>query len=100
VIRTAADEVEAQYKDAGMMPPAVKAQAEHWRRTAQRYETEPETNEGRKELSARAKAHEAGTVRNLVCEAMMMGSKGASYGYRERPVGPASCWSRSEGRFQ
>ena len=59
VIRTAADEVEAQYKDAGTMPPAVKAQAEHWRRTAQRYETEPETNEGRKELSARAKAHEA-----------------------------------------
>ena len=59
VIRTAADEVEAQYKHAGTMPPAVKAQAEHWRRTTQRYETEPETNEGHMELSARAKAHEA-----------------------------------------
>ena len=39
------------------MPAAVKAQIEHWRKTAQRYETEPETNEGRKELAARAKVH-------------------------------------------
>jgi len=57
--RTAAEEVEAQYKDAGNIPPAVKAQADKWRATAQRYESEPQTNEGRKELSARAKAHEA-----------------------------------------
>lgn len=59
IVRTAADEVEAQYKDAGNMPPAIKAQADRWRTTAQRYDTEPETNEGRKELSARAKMHEA-----------------------------------------
>ena len=59
VVRTAAEELEAQYKDAGNMPPAVKAQIEQWRKTAQRYDSEPETNEGRKELMARAKTHEA-----------------------------------------
>ena len=31
-----------------------------------------------------------GTVRNFVCEAMMMGTEGASYGDRERHPGPAS----------
>jgi hypothetical protein len=36
----------------------VKNQVDQWRKTAQRYETEPETNEGRKELIARAKTHE------------------------------------------
>ncbi len=59
LVRTAAEELEAQYKDAGNMPPAAKAQVEKWRETAQRYETEPSTNEGRKELMARAKAYEA-----------------------------------------
>jgi hypothetical protein len=59
IVRTAAEELEAQYKDAGNMPAAVKAQADKWRATAQRYDSEPETNEGRKELSARAKMHEA-----------------------------------------
>ena len=33
---------------------------------------------------------EQGTVRNLVCEAMMMRIEGASYGDRERATGPAS----------
>ena len=56
----AADAVEAQFKDGGQtMPPGLKKQAETWRTTAQRYETEPETGEGRKELAARAKAKEA-----------------------------------------
>jgi hypothetical protein len=59
VVRTAAEELDAQYKDAANMPVAVKAQIEQWRKTAQRYDTEPETNEGRKELMARAKMHEA-----------------------------------------
>jgi len=59
VIRTAADEAEAQFKDAGNMPPALKAQVDRWRSTAQRYESEPDTNDGRKELNARAKAYEA-----------------------------------------
>jgi hypothetical protein len=59
VVRTAAEELDAQYKDAGNMPAAIKAQLEQWRKTAQRYDSEPETNEGRKELMARAKTHES-----------------------------------------
>lgn len=59
MVQITVEETEAQYKDAGNMPPAVKAQIDQWRRTAQRYGTEPETNEGRKELMARAKGHEA-----------------------------------------
>ncbi|MCW5737273.1 MAG: DUF4337 domain-containing protein [Enhydrobacter sp.] len=58
-LRTAADAVEAPFKDGAQpMPAALKAQLDTWRKTAQRYESEPETNEGRKELSARAKAKE------------------------------------------
>jgi hypothetical protein len=37
---------------------ALKKRVESWKATAQRYDTEPETNEGRKELAARAKAAE------------------------------------------
>ena len=33
------------------------------------------------------------TVRNSVCEAIMMEGKGASYGYRERPAGPTFSWA-------
>ena len=58
-LRTAADKAEATFKDTPQgMPAAMKAQAERWRQTAQRYETEPETGEGRKELVARAKTKE------------------------------------------
>ncbi len=56
VIRTAAEEVEAEFKDREM-PPALKEQAAKWRATAQRYESEPDTREGRKELSESALAH-------------------------------------------
>jgi hypothetical protein len=59
LVRTAAEEMEAQYKDAGTMPPAVKAQVDQWKQTADRYESEPSTNEGRKELMARALVYEA-----------------------------------------
>jgi hypothetical protein len=38
---------------------AVSHRIERWRQTADRYETEPATNEGRQELMARAKAAEA-----------------------------------------
>lgn len=59
-MRTAADAVEAQFKEPGQtMPAGLKKQAETWRTTAQRYETEPETGEGRKELATRAKLKEA-----------------------------------------
>jgi hypothetical protein len=58
-MRTAAEEAEATFKDSAQgMPAAMKAQTERWRQTAQRYETEPETGEGRKELMARAKVKE------------------------------------------
>ena len=59
-MRTAAEEAEATFKDSPQgMPAAMKAQTERWRQTAQRYESEPETGEGRKELMARAKVKEA-----------------------------------------
>lgn len=38
---------------------AIQKQIESWAQTAQRYDTEPETQEGRKELAARAKQAEA-----------------------------------------
>ena len=53
VLRTAAEEVEA-----GNMNEAAKKQAAKWKDTAQRYQSEPETNEGREQLAARAKAAE------------------------------------------
>jgi hypothetical protein len=66
VVRTAADQAEAEFKDGAQgMPAAMKAQAERWRQTAQRYETEPETGEGRKELAARAKVKEAHRDKSL-----------------------------------
>jgi len=58
-MRTAADAVEAPFKESAQpLPAGLKTQIETWRKTAQRYESEPETNEGRKELAARAKAKE------------------------------------------
>ncbi|MFI5030898.1 MAG: DUF4337 domain-containing protein [Reyranellales bacterium] len=58
-MRTAADAIEANFKDGGQpMPDGLKKQVETWRQTAQRYETEPATGEGRKELAAKAKVKE------------------------------------------
>ena len=57
LVRTAAEEMKVAA--AGVSEPAAKEamekQIEAWQKTAARYESEPETNEGRKELSARAK---------------------------------------------
>src|SRR3954471_15196695 len=65
-MRTAADSIEATYKDGPQpMPAAVKKQMDTWRQTAQRYETEPETNEGRKELAARAKMKDAARDKSM-----------------------------------
>ena len=50
VLRTAAEDVEA----AGASE-AQKRQAAKWKETAQRYQSEPETGEGREQLAARAK---------------------------------------------
>jgi hypothetical protein len=51
-IRTAAENAEAQYGDKA--PERMKRQSDAWRKTADRYESEPEKGEGRKELQARA----------------------------------------------
>jgi hypothetical protein len=53
VLRTAAEEV--QVSDKG---DAAKKQVEKWRDTAQRYQNEPDTGEGRDQLAARAKEAE------------------------------------------
>ncbi|MEK7877511.1 MAG: DUF4337 domain-containing protein [Pseudomonadota bacterium] len=60
VLRTATEEVELDLQRG--LPPgaqqAVEQRAAAWRKTAERYDSEPETGEGRKELAARAKAAE------------------------------------------
>jgi len=43
----------------------IDKQVAAWRKTAERYDSEPETNEGRKELAARAKATEQRRDRSL-----------------------------------
>jgi hypothetical protein len=53
VLRTAAEELEAASSS-----DLSKKQIAKWRETAQRYQSEPETNEGRDQLAARAKAAE------------------------------------------
>jgi Domain of unknown function (DUF4337) len=60
LVRTAAEELKLEAAGAG--DPAAKEamdkQVEAWQKTAARYESEPETSEGRKELSARARKAE------------------------------------------
>jgi len=56
-VRTAAEEMEAQF--GAKAPEGVRKQIDAWKKTAERYQSEPETNEGRKELMARAKEGEA-----------------------------------------
>ena len=53
VLRTAAEEMES-----GTATEAQKKQAAKWKDTAQRYQSEPETGEGREQLAARAKEAE------------------------------------------
>ena len=60
VIRTAAEQSELITKDE-----KSQKQIDAWRKTAERYQSEPETNEGRKELAERAKAAEAKRDRSL-----------------------------------
>ncbi|AOO83918.1 DUF4337 domain-containing protein [Bosea vaviloviae] len=60
-LRTAAEAMEVEL--AGVTDPAARdrmgKRIESWKATVARYESEPETNDGRKELMARAKAAEA-----------------------------------------
>ncbi len=62
-MRTAAESLDAQFGDKASDP--VKKQIETWKKTADRYQSEPETNEGRKELAARAKKAEEKRDRSL-----------------------------------
>jgi hypothetical protein len=53
VLRTAAEQL-----DSGNPGEAAKKQVSKWKETAQRYQSEPDTGEGREQLAARAKAAE------------------------------------------
>lgn len=59
-VRTAAENLEVQLLAIGDAPTrqAAEKRIADWKATATRYDTEPETGEGRKELAARAKAAE------------------------------------------
>lgn len=60
VLRTAAEEVAISEKG-----DAAKKQVDKWRETAQRYQNEPETGEGRDQLAARAKDAEKKRDRSM-----------------------------------
>lgn len=59
-VRTAAEQLDAQRASATdpAVRAAIEAQQKAWRDTAARWESEPDTGEGRKELSQRAQASE------------------------------------------
>ena len=66
-MRTAAEmfEIEAAGQPTPQLREAMEKKAADWEKTAARYDSEPETQEGRKELAARAKAAEAKRDRSL-----------------------------------
>ncbi len=57
-LRTAAEALDLAREQDLRAKAALEKRIAEWRKTAARYESEPETQEGRKELSARAKAVE------------------------------------------
>ena len=67
VVRTAAEAAELELNLVSMpkSKEAITERVASWRKTAERYDTEPETQEGRKELAARAKAAEKMRDRSL-----------------------------------
>jgi hypothetical protein len=67
VLRTAAEAAELELHQMGLpkTKDAINERIASWRKTAERYDTEPETQEGRKELAARAKAAEKVRDRSL-----------------------------------
>lgn len=65
-LRTAAEQAELQLASApGEARQATAKRIEDWRKTAARYDSEPDTGEGRKELAQRAKAAETTRDRSL-----------------------------------
>lgn len=67
VVRTAAEAAELELNQVSLpqTKDAIAQRVAAWRKTAERYDTEPETQEGRKELAARAKAAEKVRDRSL-----------------------------------
>lgn len=67
VVRTAAEAAELELNQVTTPKgrDAITERAAAWRKTADRYDTEPETKEGRKELAARAKEAEKVRDRSL-----------------------------------
>ncbi len=66
VLKTAAEEAELDLAAAGAQGrEAIEKRIADWKKNAARYDSEPETGEGRKELAARAKAAEAKRDRSL-----------------------------------
>ena len=67
VVRTAAEAAELELNQLNLpkTKEAVTQRIADWRKTAERYDNEPDTGEGRKELAARAKAAEAKRDRSL-----------------------------------
>ena len=66
-LRTAAEtaEIEMMHEKDPAKKESLKKRIDEWRKTAARYDSEPETKEGRKELSARAKTAEDNRIRSL-----------------------------------
>jgi hypothetical protein len=67
VLRTAAESAELELNQATLpkAKEAIEQRVAAWRKSADRYDSEPETGEGRKELTARAKAAESKRERSL-----------------------------------
>jgi hypothetical protein len=67
VLRTAAEAAEVDLNQISLpkTKDAIAQRIAAWRKTAERYDTEPETQEGRKELAARAKEAEKVRDRSL-----------------------------------
>ncbi len=67
VVRTAADAAELELNQMGLpkSKEAIAQRVADWRKTADRYDNEPDTGEGRKQLSARAKEAEKIRDRSL-----------------------------------
>jgi uncharacterized protein DUF4337 len=64
-LRTAAEAAEADLPPGGAKKDALAKKIADWKSTAARYDSEPETGEGRKELMARAKAAETKRDRSM-----------------------------------
>ena len=67
VLRTAAEAAELDLNQVSLpaTKQAIEKRVASWRKTAERYDSEPETQEGRKELAARAKEAEKVRDRSL-----------------------------------